>query len=750
MDMQDALQTYVEESRELLEEMENALLALESATDINTAEHLNSVFRAAHTIKGSAGLFGLEDVVRFTHELETGLDELREGVILLTGDIVSVLLHCTDHLRALIDEVAEGMQSASASARQRSETLLEELRQVHPGLKNELVIEEPRSLTKPRADLDDKPFSDDPLDAYLRSHFEGGQEPETRDDAAATGSDLRVTSHISLRFGEDTFRDGMDPLSFLRYLAGLGEIIDICLVETRLPAPEQFNPESCYFGFELSFKTEASKDQVEEVFEFVREESKICIISPDQPLASFKELLAELPEPDDYLKDLWMRCQSLSIDQARHLTIAPQPEVRHSSPESTSEAQVESVAAALCGDEAGKTGAVVKGEGKSIRVDAARLDELVNLIGELVTSGAGASLLARDSGDNAIAESMSNLTELIEEVRDAALQLRMVQIGSTFNRYRRVVRDLSGELGKNIRLEISGAETELDKTVVEKIGDPLLHLIRNAIDHGIESAEERIYRGKSECGVLKLNAYHDSGSIVIEVSDDGRGLDAEKIRKKSLDKQLITEDQVLSEDDLFQLIFEPGFSTADAVTDLSGRGVGMDVVRRNVVDIGGRINIFSVLNQGTTIRITLPLTLAIIDGFLVSVGENFFVMPLESVLECVELKLSNCESSQDQNYMNLRGEVLPFLRLRDVFKVPGKPSSRENIVVVRSGVKKAGLVVDQLHGEFQTVIKPLGPIFVNLEGLSGSTIMGNGNVALIVDLANLIRRFANKESAEAN
>ncbi|KPQ28482.1 MAG: two-component system, chemotaxis family, sensor kinase CheA [Marinobacter excellens HL-55] len=747
MDMQDALQTYVDESRELLEEMENALLALESSADTNTAENLNSVFRAAHTIKGSAGLFGLEDVVRFTHELETGLDDLREGTVTLTGDIISVLLHCNDHLRTLIDEVADGMQHASAAAEQRSEVLLEKLRQVHPGFQDLVGAGEHTPEPCSSAGTGSSASTDNPLDAYLRSHFDSDTEAQLPPVTSVGQRVTRDNWHISLRFGEDTFRDGMDPLSFVRYLSGLGQIVGVCLVEKRLPTPDNFDPESCYFGFELCFRTDASRDQIESVFEFVREGSDIHILAPDQPLESFHELLETLQEPDDYLLDLWVRCQSLSVEQAGSLQKGAILEVGTTPPATDREASEEAPGAMA---DSTKGEAVVKAEGKSIRVDAARLDELVNLIGELVTSGAGVSLLARESGDNAIAESMGNLTELIEEVRDAALQLRMVQIGNTFNRYRRVVRDLSGELGKNIQLEISGAETELDKTVVEKIGDPLMHLIRNAIDHGIESSAERVAKGKREGGVLKLNAFHDSGSIVIEVSDDGRGLNSEKIRKKSLEKQLISEDQVLSDEELFQLIFEPGFSTADAVTDLSGRGVGMDVVRRNVVDIGGRINISSVLDQGTTIRITLPLTLAIIDGFLVSVGNDFFVMPLESVLECVELNLNKSENGRDQNYMNLRGEVLPFLRLREVFQVPGQPESRENIVVVRSGAKKAGLVVDQLHGEFQTVIKPLGPIFMNLEGLSGSTIMGNGNVALIIDLANLIRRFANKEPAEAS
>jgi two-component system chemotaxis sensor kinase CheA len=310
----------------------------------------------------------------------------------------------------------------------------------------------------------------------------------------------------------------------------------------------------------------------------------------------------------------------------------------------------------------------------------------------------------------------------------------MVQIGDTFTRFNRVVRDVSKDLGKEIELVISGAETELDKTVVEKIGDPLMHLVRNSLDHGIEPTAVRLERGKPACGRVSLNAYHDSGSIVIEVSDDGGGLNREKIRAKAIERELISPEANLSDSEIVNLIFEPGFSTVDAVSKLSGRGVGMDVVRRNITALLGSVDVASTEGMGSTFTIRLPLTLAIIDGFLVGVEKAAYVIPLDSVVECIEHK----NLSGDRNFLNLRGEALPFIRLRELFEVRGAVPSRESIVVVQFGGQRAGIVVDQLMGEFQTVIKPLGRLFANLRGIGGSTILGSGEVALILDVAALV------------
>jgi two-component system chemotaxis sensor kinase CheA len=340
-----------------------------------------------------------------------------------------------------------------------------------------------------------------------------------------------------------------------------------------------------------------------------------------------------------------------------------------------------------------------------------------------------------DAGDIA-----ATMNSLVGSIRDAALELRMVQIGETFSRFRRVVRDVSNELGKDIELQISGGETELDKTVVEKINDPLTHLIRNSLDHGIESPEQRLAVGKPAKGTVQLNAYHESGHIVIQVADDGAGLNSEKIVAKAIANGVIKPEHGLSQQEIFNLIFAAGLSTKEQATNLSGRGVGMDVVKKNIEALRGSVGIDSIEGQGTTITINLPLTLAIIDGFMVGAEQDRYIIPLNMVDECIEMDPEECEIDEIQHYINLRGQVLPYLRLGDYFNCHKSETAkrRESVVVVRVGQAKAGFVVDELHGEHQTVIKPLGKVFENLRGITGATVLGDGNVALILDVQGLI------------
>jgi two-component system chemotaxis sensor kinase CheA len=370
----------------------------------------------------------------------------------------------------------------------------------------------------------------------------------------------------------------------------------------------------------------------------------------------------------------------------------------------------------------------------------------------LVIASASVKNEAERNEDGQLLEATSLMSRLVSEMRDATLNVRMVQIGETFNRYRRIVRDLSHEMGKDIDLVISGGDTELDKTVIEKITDPLTHLVRNAVDHGIDSAEKRKERGKSPKGTIWLNAYHETGSIVIEVSDDGRGLNKDKLVQKAVERGVIQSGQQLSDKEIYQLIFQAGFSTADKVSDVSGRGVGMDVVKRNIEALRGLVDIESEEGKGTKVRIRLPLTLAIIDGFFVGVGSTTWVVPLDMVLECLEFDEANLISSSDdkeerEDFFNLRGEVLPFLRLNELFGEEVRSHEQLNIVVVQYAGHKAGLLVDRLMGEYQTVIKPLGPIFQNLRGISGATIMGSGEIALIIDVPRLVQFAKEKEEA---
>ncbi len=725
MDMDDALQTFIVESHELLQNMEDALLAIEHSDD--KTDMINAIFRAAHTIKGSAGLFGLDGVVGFTHVMESVLDEVRSGELQIDEDMVALLLSCGDHIKALLGNLSNGAEQKNSELDQAGTELVERL------------------VSKYHVETEKKAQPQ-----TLPQHHEGQVE--------SLGGGFVETDnwHISLRFGREVLRNGMDPLSFLRYLGTIGKIVNITTTFDALPPTAEMDPESCYLGFEISFQSDANKATIEGAFEFVRDDCQIHILPPKSKISDYLEMIRDLPENEMKLGDILVRCGTLTqreVDLA--LTYQNNEETNQAGAESgkkpLGEIVVENrlahphvVEAAL--DKQKQVKDAKTQESRVIRVDSEKLDNLINLVGELVIAGASASLVSHRFNDAQLLEATSNISRLVEEIRDGALQLRMVQIGETFRRFNRVVRDVSREMGKEIELQISGAETELDKTVVEKIGDPLMHLVRNAIDHGIESAELREKRGKPVKGTVQLNAYHESGSIVIEVSDDGGGLNRARILQKAVEKGLVSASQNLSDQEIFQLIFEAGFSTADHVTNISGRGVGMDVVRRNIEALRGTCELDSQEEKGSTVRIRLPLTLAIIDGFLMGVGSASYVAPLDMVKECVELSDAERREARDHNYINLRGEILPFIRLREHFCEQGKPGRRENVVVVQYGNQQAGLVVDELMGEFQAVIKPLGRLFGNLRGIGGSTILGSGEVALILDVPALIQQAITLEA----
>jgi two-component system chemotaxis sensor kinase CheA len=563
-------------------------------------------------------------------------------------------------------------------------------------------------------------------------------------EAGSGGEVVSDCWHISLRFGAEVFRNGMDPLSFLRYLASLGELVHVELVPDALPEGDAMDPETCYLGFEIRLRSSADKARIEATFDFVRDDCQLRILAPQSRLDDYIALIHELPEDVRRVGEILLRCGALTaheLDQALALQAAapidaPRPRLGEVLVEQGM-AEQPVVSAAL---EKQKHNEDRRAQDtKLIKVQADKLDRLIDLVGELVIAGAAAQLMAQRAGDPALGEAAAAVSALVEGIRDGALRLRMVQIGEIFGRFQRVVRDVSRELGKDIELLVTGADTELDKSMVEKLADPLMHLVRNAIDHGIEPAELRAQRGKSVRGTLRLAACHDSGSIVIEVADDGGGIDRARVLAKAVAQGLVDEGQTLPDHEILNLVMAPGFSTAAQVTNLSGRGVGMDVVKRNIEQLRGSIEIDSREGAGTTMRIRLPLTLAIIDGFLVRAGGRAYVLPLDSVVECVELPE---QADMRGDYFGLRGEVLPYLRLRQLFEIEGVPPRRESVVVTSHAGQKIGVVVDELAGELQTVIKPLGRLFSKVRGLSGSTIIGSGEVALIVDVPALAQRAA--------
>ncbi|MFG1606843.1 chemotaxis protein CheW [Actinoplanes sp. NPDC049265] len=697
-EMREALDTFVTEARDLVQQLEDGFLELEA--DPAASETINTVFRAAHTLKGSSGLFGLSHMVEFTHVVETALGMVREGDLEVTPGLVSALLPCADHIGEIIEAVAGGQVQADADLVDAGAQLLAALRPFLPDAAG-VAVERP----------------------------------------AAVPEDAERVWDLSLRFGPDCLRNGMDPLSFLRYLSTIGTVSRTTAVADALPDATEMDPETCYLSFTAELTTSSPKDEIEGVFEFVREDSEIRIAPAERQRETYVRAIRSMPE-NDRVGDVLITsgavtplemAEALRIQQEQSIVGGGQPRPIGEILIEQGMAPREIVDAALKRQR--KTAETRSQDTQTIRIDASRLDRLIDLVGELVI--AQSSIGIRGGGGEAQGEVM----RLVDEVRHSALALRMVPIGSTLRRFERVVRDVCLELGKEVALTITGGDAEMDKALVERISDPLLHLVRNSLDHGIEAPAERRKHGKAAQGTLRLNAYHDAGSIVIEVQDDGRGLDRERIFEKAVERGVIAAGTQLTDDDVYDLIFEPGFSTAETVSNLSGRGVGMDVVRRNVTALRGSIEVETTRGAGTTIRIRLPLTLAIIDGFLVGVGPSAFIVPLDRVTECVELP----PGPRSRECMNLRGEVLPFIRLRDLFAIPGEPARRQNVVIVEQSGQRTGLVVDALLGELQTVIKPLGALFSRLQCISGSTVLGNGDIALILDVGPLVADHASLE-----
>ncbi|MBI3229519.1 MAG: chemotaxis protein CheA [Burkholderiales bacterium] len=721
----DALVTFFAEARDMLVQIEDTLLALEN--DPLDRENINALFRAAHTIKGSAGLFGLDRVVAFTHQVESVLDKVRNGELTIDLTMSDVLLKSSDVITALLEEAERKTQDPAEIA----------------------LLDANANLVLAKLSQ----YLGRSVDAAVS--MKAGPAAEEPESGAKAG-----IWHISLRFGENTFRNGFDPLSVINYLRTLGEIKTIVTVDQYLPKIDELDPESCYLGFEIRLNTASAKAEIEGAFEFLRDDCTLHILPPNRRASDFIALLRELPD-EARLGDLLVDCGAITRAALDAALQQQQGGERQDGERRGAKAigqilvdqkhvQPEVLDAALV--KQGRRDPKIE-DSRFVRVPADKLDDLINLVGELVICGASANLMATTLRNQQMIETTQQMSGLVEEIRNGTLALRMVQIGETFARFRRVVRDTAAELGKEIHLEIEGSETELDKSVVEKIGDPLMHLVRNAMDHGIETPQVRVEQGKPPYGSLRLSAHHDSGHIVIQVDDDGKGLDGEKILAKARERGLVAPNQVLSDNDKMNLIFEPGFSTAEAITNLSGRGVGMDVVKKNIEALRGSVVLRSEVGQGTTIEIRLPLTLAIIDGFLVKVGRNSYVIPLHSVIECINPETKQLQATANSNswsgVLDLRGEVLPYVDLRKVFEVTEPSPPRRSVVVVKNGETTAGLVVDQLLGEYQTVIKPLGKLFRQLRGISGSTVLGSGEVALILDVAAMTRMASERNEREA-
>jgi two-component system chemotaxis sensor kinase CheA len=699
--LREALPSFLNEAREMLDQLEQLLLELETSPD--DRELLDALFRCAHTIKGSAGLFGLDDIVSFTHHVETFLDALREGTVRLAPAVNSVLLRCADQVRRQLTGI-DGSPAAGADVEDE---------------RTDLIAALASRLPHPVAAADGTAYA----------------------EGCAHTPSVPHTHHIALHFKPDTFRDGFDPLAILDYLSTIGTLESVSMGLDRLPAFDALDPEDCHLDLSMVLHADMDAVQVEAAFDLVREDC-VARIAPvalgsaavldriEQMPASPRigEILVAAGAVDRQELDDALVAQALLSETQEQVSIGEVLRATHGVPQQVVEAAVRKQQRNARDGE----------DGRSVRVPADRLDAVINLLGELVIAGAGTALLAQKTGVGELIESSHQLGRLIEEIRNGTLQLRMVQIGETFTRFRRVVRDTAAELGKDVHFEILGGETELDKSVVERIADPLMHLVRNALDHGLETPAERTAAGKTSQGKLTLAACHESGSILIRILDDGRGIQREKVLQRAWERGLVEQGVVPPDADILKLIFEAGFSTADKITSLSGRGVGMDVVRRNIEALRGTVSIHSDPGTGSAIEVRLPLTLAIIDGFLIGVGASKFIFPLEAVVEVIENRPTATPlDAQGRSVVELRGHVLPVVSLRRLYGLDASDPERSSVVVIQSGAQRYGVLVDQLLGQHQTVIKPLGRMFRSLRGMSGSSILGTGEVALIFDVASL-------------
>jgi len=696
-DMEDFGAIFKEETYELLVDLENSLMELESQPeDINL---IGSVFRALHTIKGSGAMFGFDTVSAFAHQVENVFDLIREGSLKVSKELIGYTLEAKDFIRDIIEST-----ELSSDQEKTRESILTKLKDYSN--KNNSSESDVNNLMKEKDNNISKEIADE-----RKENFD-------------------TTYRIRFTPSEKILKSGNDPSELISELCSLGKSSIVSHID-RIPPINEMEPDFCYLYWDILLTTSKDINAIKDIFIFLDEESevKIDIIDEgdtddldykklgnilvekgDLSIEEMKKVLAKQPMLGEILLD-----KGLTDQDKLASALMEQKHIRQIRKERTEK----TVAA-------------------SLRVSSMKVDKLVNLVGELVTTQARLSQISSSIDDPELVSLSEDIERLIWELRDNTMEMRMLPFGSTFGRFKRLVRDLSSNLNKEIDLITFGGETELDKTVIEKLGDPLTHIIRNCIDHGIEEPEIRVEKGKPKHGTIKLSAFHSGANVIVQVSDDGSGLDLKAIEQKALSKGLISNDVLLTDKEISSLIFEPGFSTAKEVTDVSGRGVGMDVVKKNINLLRGVIDVDSISDKGTTIKLKIPLTLAIIDGLLVAIGKERFVLPLSTVEECIEVRYDEIKNAKGRNFVKLRGELIPYINLREIFEIKDDIPDLVQVAITNIDNERIGFVVDRVIGGHQTVIKSLGTIYKNIEGISGATILGDGTIALILDVLKII------------
>ncbi|MGJ4993089.1 chemotaxis protein CheA [Bradyrhizobium sp. HKCCYLS3077] len=677
MSRPDWTESFRQEAAELLDTLEGALLDLCDQPD--DRELVDCAFRALHTIKGSGSMFGFERVALFTHEFETAFDRVRRGEITPTRDLISVALAAKDYIRSLV-------QSPDSTDDIIGDGILDDLR---------------RFVAPTGAPAETQPAAVAAV---------------TAEPAAQAGWRLQ------LEFEHHILRNGSNPLHFLDDLSKLGPCFAVALTDA-VPLLDELQPEDCYLKWDVTLHSTCSREIIDDIFMFVAEEMKLTAT----PLS-----LNELPPvagPTVAAPPL-----QPAAPETRTQTLTEAPAATATPRQSASESQDQERSAERRRDEPKRSDA---SGNATVRVQARRLDEMMDRVGELVIAQARLSQLAAGSADVSIKLIAEEIERLAASLRDTTMGARMVPIGSLFGRFRRLVHDLSRDLAKPVDFVTSGEDTELDKTMIECLADPLVHLIRNAIDHGIEQTDARAAAGKTERGRIELHAVHSGAQVLVTVRDNGGGLNTARIRTKAEEQGLIAPGAALSDADIHQFMFHPGFSTAQTISALSGRGVGMDVVKRTIETMRGTIDLATRPGEGTTVTLRLPLTLAIIEGLMIRVGDARYIIPLSAVEECVELTAAD-QRARGRHFLNIRGDLVPYLMLRDILHARGAPDDYQKTIIVSTGESRVGLVADQIIGSHQTVIKSLSKLHSDVTIFSGATILGDGTAALILDVPQLV------------
>ncbi|TAV17362.1 chemotaxis protein CheA [Rhizobium ruizarguesonis] len=655
---------------------------LDLTHQLDNKDLVDAVFRGLHTLKGSGAMFGFEALAAFTHHCETAFDRVRKGEVEATSELVAAVLSAQDHMRALVDQ-------PDADHGDIGHKLLAQL-QAAVGGKEAAPAATPVAVPAPAG---------------------------VREAPAKKKNSWRIRFSLPA----NSMANGTNPLGLLDELRDLGE----CTVRANtsaIPALDELVPTDLHISWDVTLTSEQDRSAINDVFIFVLDDMELSVEEIDGPTAAAVAPADEKAAP-------------APVAAASAAPVPPAAAVPEFRPVEAVPAKREAPAAVSQAKAA-----------ENVRVPAERLDELMDRVGELVIAQSRLSQLASASTDIALRSVSEEIERLSGELRDTMMVLRMVPVATLFSRFRRLVHDLARETGKVIELVTEGESTEVDKTVIERLADPLVHLVRNSIDHGLETPAERLASGKIEAGTVTLSARQAGGEVIISIKDDGRGINRERVRAKAESSGLIQPGQPLSDSELLQLIFAPGFSTAAAITNLSGRGVGMDVVKKTVEALRGAIDIVSVPGQGSEVSLRIPLTLAIIDGLLVRVGSGRYVIPLSAVEECLELSLEEDLRSRGRSFISLRDSLVPFLRLRDLFRTGTKPDVHQKVVVISTGTERVGLVVDQIIGDHQTVIKSMSKLHNNVATFSGATILGDGSVALILDVGHLVAAGQQQEA----